>query len=1222
MFKKICKNFLKAMVCGSIFYLCFLCGEVFAESIVIEPESGVIQKNFVIENDVQASGGQCVYATQAANLSASRINDLVGEELTVKFHVNQTEKFYIWLRYIAPTTNADSVHYVIDQNFYTTHFSQNSGTWSWRSMLPLKLEAGEHSFKLYAREPLCKIDKIILTTNATFIPEGIGELPEKETELYDGENGEVLYSLPSVVPPKGEHPRLMIKKNEVPEIRESLTHETNAKPYNTIMGLAATECDGKLDQTGGVNYNTKYLSIIDAKAFMYLMTGKEQYGQEAKDAALNYARTMFFGTAPGMNAQRNAGHAAFVLSCVYDWCYDLFTEEQKAEFIELVEDRALSMIEDGYPLVSNTGNIHISSHATENPYLKDVMAFAIAVYDEKPSHYNINLGMLIEQFIPVKNFRAPGEFTTDGSTYGKYRIFCDLYCYTMLEKIGAEGLFDEKLLKIPQQFIYMERPDGNFIMDGDYAGGQFIPRAGVDYNPIFWMAGNMLKDGTLKDYYYKSTANHGYGSDGQSELSLSLYIILNDEYVPAKDYTSLPNTKYFGSPAGAMIARTGWNMGKDSDTVIAYMKMTEAFFGGHQHEDVGSFQLYYKGMLALDSGYYEHEAYLDENETLISGGAWGSAHDANYHKRTIAHNCMLIKDPATLNKDLGGQRILQDGITYTAKNMEELTGETCKTAEVIAYDYGPDMHEPEYSYLEGDIKYAYSDKVKEYTRAFMFLNLFDEEIPAALIVYDRIEAKDKSFEKSWMLHSIEEPEVDGTTTVIRRTAEGTGSRLVNETLLPADAEIEKIGGPGKEFYVNGKNYYARKSIGGEGGEWRIEAKPGTEREKDYFLNVMQVSDNDDAIKPLEVTYIELDKYLGIYLKDRAVFLKKDAGKQTKDFVVSVSGEGEKKFIVANLKEGVWTVFDKDNKLVTQDEVKGENGVLYFVANAGEYTLKWNWQEKIDVKNFDVNMTIKENEYTPIYLLYDKYYDNTSIMVNDTVMVSPQNIVGRMNMGECKTIGDKTTVSYEGRKIIYTVGNKVALLNGEQTELAETPVIYHDTIYVPLESMKPVIGFSCNVDTISKIASVEYRHHIEGIDDRIVNYPDADIAKIKAVEWQDSINDDLTGYNTVDGDISTNWSSRSYGAWVKWELDKQYTIDKIDAVWYLATQRFTPFAFFVSNDGNTWTKVYEGRNSGKTTGWEECVLKQPVCAKYVKCEVYWNSATDVSNLNEIKIHCVN
>jgi len=662
---------------------------------------------------------------------------------------------------------------------------------------------------------------------------------------------------------------------------------------------------------------------------------------------------------------------------------------------------------------------------------------------------------------------------------------------------------------------------------------------------------------------------------------------------------------------------------------VCMMKINEHFWGSHQHYDVGSFQLYYKGMLALDSGIYESLPYIDENGKSVAASAYGSEHDSYYHKATIAHNCLIVEDPAepfSLGTAQGGQRLLKNSYAG-AKTFEEFLSDEYKTGEIIAYDYGPDMHTPEYSYFEGDLSYAYSDKITDYTRAFMFLNLFDDEIPAALIVYDRVNTKNPSFKKSWLLHSVEEPEVSGNEITIRRTEIHNNGKMVNQTLLPENAVLTVVGGEGKEYLSGGTNYYIKKQEDGdESGSWRVEISPKEQQKQDYFLNVMQVSENNDEIVPLKASYKEIGDYLGVYIKDRAVFLKKDQGMNYKNVTVSAEGVGDISYIITNLKEGLWTVYDENGVSVTSSLVKGENGVAYFKAPAGEYTLKWSYEKNIPAKDFNILNSVKFNEYPTASILHgNEYYGGKAFVKDNEVMVNPKSFVSNFP-GELLYTkdGEVEKISFGEKTIEYRVGNS-CIINGTEVNLSVPSIYYEDELYVPLNSILEAFDIKCYFDKLTNIAYVDgdpdgkVNFVVEGADPRIFNYSDSDIAKVLNVEWEGEATYDA--FRSVDGDLSTNYASKIYGSSVTWELDKVYKLDKFIISWYLGSARKQKYAFYVSEDKNNWTLVDEGESSGKTAKFEDLPLDKVVNAKYVKFVGYYNSASEFNCLNEIKFHCV-
>ena len=180
---------------------------------------------------------------------------------------------------------------------------------------------------------------------------------------------------------------------------------------------------------------------------------------------------------------------------------------------------------------------------------------------------------------------------------------------------------------------------------------------------------------------------------------------------------------YFPSPQGAMIARTGWEDGLDSPSAVAFMNLEEYNFTNHDHVDAGHFQIYYKGILANDSGSYN---------------SYGSAHDRGYYKRSVAHNTMAVRNPdkpvtfqgySTYD---GGQRSPMDGADA---GMGMINSDEHRFSEILGHEIGPDEKEPDYSFLSGNLTNAYfKETVENYERSFMFYNLKDEEHPAVMVV--------------------------------------------------------------------------------------------------------------------------------------------------------------------------------------------------------------------------------------------------------------------------------------------------------------------------------------------------------------------------------------------------------------------------------------------------------------------------------------------------------
>jgi heparin/heparan-sulfate lyase len=242
----------------------------------------------------------------------------------------------------------------------------------------------------------------------------------------------------------------------------------------------------------------------------------------------------------------------------------------------------------------------------------------------------------------------------------------------------------------------------------------------------------------------------------------------------------------------------------------------------HRHFDALNFVIYHRGFLALDSGTRYREV---EN----------GQHLANYFAQTVAHNCVVIHQPGepparywggTVEENHGGQH--------------QQLGSVLKTFQIT----------DDYVYVAGDATACYQhgvvrregqpdvpEKCTLVTRQLVFLR------PNRFVVFDRVSVTTTEYQKDWLLHTAYEPAVNDHTF---RADHGQG-RLFCRTLLPADAELRKVGGPGEEFRAAGRNW----SIVDQGlspenkammGQWRMEVSPATPHSDDCFLHVIEVGD--------------------------------------------------------------------------------------------------------------------------------------------------------------------------------------------------------------------------------------------------------------------------------------------------------------------------------------------------------------------------------------------
>lgn len=86
----------------------------------------------------------------------------------------------------------------------------------------------------------------------------------------------------------------------------------------------------------------------------------------------------------------------------------------------------------------------------------------------------------------------------------------------------------------------------------------------------------------------------------------------------------------------------------------------------------------------------------------------------------------------------------------------------------------------------------------------------------------------------------------------------------------------------------------------------------------------------------------------------------------------------------------------------------------------------------------------------------------------------------------------------------------------------------------------------------------------------------------------SSNADKAG-NTVDGRLWTRWSGSGDGQWIRYDLGSVRTLTEVAIAWYRGSSRQYGFELQGSEDGVTFTTLYNGQSSGSTSKAEPYAL---------------------------------
>ena len=290
-------------------------------------------------------------------------------------------------------------------------------------------------------------------------------------------------------------------------------------------------------------------------------------------------------------------------------------------------------------------------------------------------------------------------------------------------------------------------------------------------------------------------------------------------------------------------------------------------FTYHQHQDQGMFCIFKKGDLAIDSGVYDGGGLASLNNNM---GA--------YYTRSIAHNVILFYNPAEIfNSYRSGMTVRNDGGERTWLPVSNTASPRSFVENFFTYDTGHVIafeETPGYAYVAGDVTKAYNSthyatpgnipKLREWTRQIVFVRKSGEGTNDLIIIFDRTETTLPDFEKKWLLHCLNEPEVDGKATEVSEgefVHDGSNAvitagegKLFCRTLLPAAHRIRKLGTAAKDQWVFGlrvrpdSNQFEEEGYG----DWRIEVEPVAAARRDLFLHVLVPADKSQQKSPESV----------------------------------------------------------------------------------------------------------------------------------------------------------------------------------------------------------------------------------------------------------------------------------------------------------------------------------------------------------------------------------
>jgi hypothetical protein len=584
----------------------------------------------------------------------------------------------------------------------------------------------------------------------------------------------------------------------------------------------------------------------------YLVTKDPSLLEEIKKLATKDYKGMWF-------------HKIEVLAVAYDWIYDDLDEITRKKFL----DRIVRITEEA---IKYYKEIRVSPY-NDVGYARLHNSFFIGALVSYPDHprgeelIRFSKDILFNVYLPVwKQIIGEGGGWHEGIEYIQIGIG-NVIVPTLLSwgfatgtDLLRENSWLEQLIYYP---IYTTRPDKTPLRLSD-----------LNTSSLSMFNGMRPLTNVYNNPYGRWWLTKGRSSRGNIAPGAWPWFPPTPSDAPSKPVSELPLHRFFKG-LGLVIMRSDWT----EDAVYASFRTGDNYWS-HQHFDSGSFTIYRRGALAIDSGAY------------YSG--YSSEHHMKYQMQTIAHNSMTVTDPedvrhgsrVELPNDGGQRRVGSGGYNESPDNLSDWLKkrDDYEMGDIINIALNND-----FVYACGDVTAAYTNKtsgkgdyrsrtkrVKKWFRDFLYIR------PDVFVIFDRVASYNEDFTKKWLLHSINEPMIDGRTITIlrndsvrhanswswglkhvidkgRRSYQYNG-KLVVSAILPKESSIKKVGGSGHEFDIQGVNYN-KNSVGKsistdpargpiEPGAWRVEITPKIPEEKDLYLNVLIPHEADQRHKYL------------------------------------------------------------------------------------------------------------------------------------------------------------------------------------------------------------------------------------------------------------------------------------------------------------------------------------------------------------------------------------
>ncbi len=718
-----------------------------------------------------------------------------------------------------------------------------------------------------------------------------------------------------------KHPRLYFRDTDLAYLRDKRTTSDWTVFQNVLT-------ESRLPKTKSTEESIAFLDMAEAGdadyakmlAFMALMDQDTYY----IDLTIAWATHLATMTPENSDGDILLRRRIERLSEIYDWFHDVLTDSDKKIIRDGLNAQVNQLLSFDY---MNTTRNYIQKHSR---WGDGVVAQAmLAMYgDFDASFTKVHADSVLSATREhLRNYEDVESYiAADGGWHlgWGYAYFNANYMfnYFIWSTATNETMLNDWMGGLTYWYLYGLRADKTLPQMGDAT----ISEMGYGVMAALYQS-TFKKDGFAK-WYVDENAKVSYAD-------LFTRFILSDSTVIAKNPSVLPTSRYF-EQVGTVIARDTWELDK---ATLFIFKSSPFYNAGHHHRDENSFTIDYKTSLALDTGFYD---------------ATDSEHYKNYYVRTIAHNAITVYNPNqqmeyitdyNTNAPASERKLINDG-GQIYRNPDSLVkadiveGGKNRLDGIVKY-----QRNDNYTYALGDATKTYApETVSLAKREVMYVQDAGYNHPVILVL-DKIEATSGNFKKRYLLHTEPDsaPEIVGNKMTVVSSGSSASAKMVNLTLYPTNANLETVGGTGKEYaLMNGNNpepvsnaivneIKADKDT--KSGTWRLEVSPPLGNAYDVMLNAIFVDDASASIDTSKALLIDATNSVGIQLPNRVVVFSKDKANAALPIEYKVAKDSNIQHTVVTGYSAGESVNVSINGKATSGFIVGEGGCVDFKINA-------------------------------------------------------------------------------------------------------------------------------------------------------------------------------------------------------------------------------------------------------------------------------------------------